>query len=73
MLPKGISRIEGEFVRGAVVLIVDESGKVLARGISRYDSADLRRIMRHNSEEIEAVLGFEHGHVAVHRDDMVMM
>lgn len=73
LLPKGISCVEGEFVRGAVVLIVDESGKVLARGISRYDSADLRRIMRHNSEEIEAVLGFEHGHVAVHRDDMVMM
>lgn len=73
LLPKGIIKIDGEFVRGTVVLITDEEGKVLARGISRYDSADLRRIMRHNSEEIENLLGYEHGHVAVHRDDLVLM
>ncbi len=73
LLPKGIVEITGEFVRGDVVVIESESGEQIARGLTRYNSSELQRIKRQNSEDIEKILGFEHGHVAVHRDDMVFL
>ena len=73
LLPKGIVDISGEFLRGDVVNIVSLDGKVIARGVSRYTSAEIKAVARHNSEEIESILGYEHGQVAVHRDDLVVL
>lgn len=73
LLPKGIADISGEFLRGDVVNIVSLDGKVIARGVSRYTSAEIKAVARHNSEEIESILGYEHGQVAVHRDDLVVL
>ena len=63
----------GEFLRGDVVNISDADGRVVAHGISRYTSAELNAICGHRSEEIEDILGYEHGQVAVHRDDLVVL
>ncbi len=73
LLPKGIVGIEGEFLRGEVVRITDVEGHYVARGITRYSSVELQQIARHNSEEIVEILGYGHGHVAVHRDDLVLV
>ncbi|MBP3749063.1 MAG: glutamate 5-kinase [Ruminobacter sp.] len=73
LLPKGITGVEGEFLRGDVVNISDADGRVVAHGISRYTSAELNAICGHRSEEIEDILGYEHGQVAVHRDDLVVL
>ena len=73
LLPKGIVDTSGEFLRGDVVNIVSLDGKVIARGVSRYTSAEIKAVARHNSEEIESILGYEHGQVAVHRDDLVVL
>ena len=73
LLPKGIVDISGEFLRGDVVNIVSLDGKVIARGFSRYTSAEIKAVARHNSQEIESILGYEHGQVAVHRDDLVVL
>lgn len=73
LLPKGISAIKGDFLRGEVVRIADFNGKDIARGITRYSSVELEKISHHNSEEIEDILGYGHGHVAVHRDDLVLI
>ncbi|WP_405366478.1 glutamate 5-kinase [Ruminobacter sp.] len=73
LLPKGIIGVEGEFLRGDVVNISDADGRVVAHGISRYTSAELNAICGHRSEEIEDILGYEHGQVAVHRDDLVVL
>ena len=43
-----------------------------AHGVSRYNSDALRRIAgQHTRKEIDAILGYEYGPVAVHRDDMI--
>lgn len=73
LLPAGITRVEGDFGRGDTVLIVGPKGKDLARGITRYASADLERIRGHHSDEIADLLGYTLGPVAVHRNDMILV
>lgn len=72
LLPKGIKKIEGNFSRGAVIRIRNMAGKDLAHGVSHYNSDALRMIAGHHSQEIGRILGYEHGSVVVHRDDMIV-
>lgn len=61
----------GNFSRGEVIRICNLEGRDIAHGVSRYNSDALRRIAGHHSQEIDAILGYEYGPVAVHRDDMI--
>lgn len=71
LLPSGIVDVKGEFLRGSVVEITDQSGQAFAKGIVRYTDAELRLIKGHKTDEIEGILGFSHG-VTVHRNDLVI-
>jgi glutamate 5-kinase len=73
LLPVGVSAVRGEFGRGAVITCVGEDGHQLARGLSNYTSSEARRIMRHPSTDIEAILGFLNGPELIHRDNMVLL
>jgi len=73
LLPAGIVAVEGRFERGDSIGIIGPDGAALARGIARYDSADMARIIGCRSDQIEARLGYEHGPVAVHRNDMILV
>ncbi len=73
LLPKGIIKVVGEFTRGDAVKIIDENDSQIATGLARYSSDELVKILRHNSSEIDEILGYERGNVAVHRDDLVMI
>jgi glutamate 5-kinase len=73
LLPAGITRVEGHFERGDTIVIVDPADAALARGIARYDAADLRRIAGCQSSEIADRLGYTSGPVAVHRNDMLLL
>jgi len=72
LLPRGIAKIAGQFARGAVVILADERGKEIGRGVVHYGSADLERIIGKHGSEIESVLGFTFGDEVVHRDDIVL-
>lgn len=73
LLPKGVTSVRGTFSRGEVVRILAEDGSVLAHGVTRYSSDALMRIKGKHSGEIESLLGYERGPVAVHRDDLIML
>ncbi|MEW9570967.1 glutamate 5-kinase [Rhodanobacter sp. Si-c] len=73
LLPGGIATAQGEFQRGDLVEIVDADGKPVARGLSQYAAAEVRRLAGRHSSDIEAVLGYTHGHEIVHRDDLVTL
>lgn len=73
LLAKGIVAIESHFLRGYVVSICNGKGKEIARGITRYKSLDIDRIKGQHSEKIEEILGYEHGTVVIHRDDLVIL
>ena len=72
LLPAGIVRIDGDFGMGEMVSVV-AGGREIARGLSAYESDDLRRILGLQSEDIEATLGVRGPVEAVHRDDLVML
>src|SRR3546814_15296416 len=73
LLPAGVLTVAGEFARGDVVDIKDETGHVVARGLSEYDSVDAIKIIGCRSEEIARILGSVSRSVLVHRDHMVML
>jgi glutamate 5-kinase len=73
LLPIGATEISGEFQRGAVVAILDESGKDIARGLVNYNADEARRIVRHASSEIETILGYVDEQELIHRDNLVLL
>ena len=60
LLPPGVARCEGDFEAGEVVRICDLDGTEFARGIAKYNAADVRarKLVR-----VEIV----------HRDDLVVL
>ncbi len=69
---KGIKIVSGNFSRGEVIRIRNSEGRDIAHGVSRYNSDALRLIAGQHSQQIDAILGYEYGPVAVHRDDMII-
>ncbi len=70
LLPGGVLGADGEFHRGDLVEIVDADGAAVARGLSQYGAAEVRRLAGRHSREIDGVLGYSHGDEVVHRDDL---
>ncbi len=72
LLPKGIVAVDGDFKRGAVLSITDDHGKEIGRGVARYNSRDLQRIMGKYAVEIESILGYTFGDCVVRQDDLAL-
>jgi glutamate 5-kinase len=72
LLPAGVTRVSGQFERGDAVDVAESGGRVIARGLSAYSSADVQRIMGRQSREIESLLGYRGRDEVVHRDDLVL-
>ena len=72
LLPAGVMQIEGAFERGDAVLVKDDGGREVARGLIAYSAADASRILGHKSREIEALLGYRGREELIHRDDLVL-
>ncbi len=73
LLPIGVSDARGEFRRGDLVEIIAAAypaAAPIARGVTQYSAADIRRIARKRSHEIESILGYNYGDTIVHRDDL---
>jgi glutamate 5-kinase len=62
LLPAGITAVDGAFIAGDPVDLLDTAGRAFARGLSNYDAL-----------ELPALLG-KSGHTEViHRDDLVLL
>ncbi len=70
LLPGGIVQVTGEFHRGDMVEIVAGDGHAIARGLSQYGAAEVRRLAGQHSRAIHSLLGYSYGDEVVHRDDM---
>ena len=77
LLPVGIKKVLGKFGRGDALEIFyeeeDKQRRVIAKGLTKYSSADLTKIVGHSSEDIESILGYSYGNSAIHRDDLVVL
>ncbi|MGC4046519.1 MAG: glutamate 5-kinase [Armatimonas sp.] len=73
LLPIGILRVGGEFLRGDVVRVVRESEEPVAVGVAAYDAEALKKICGKPSKEIATLLGDSLGDEAIHRDDLALL
>jgi glutamate 5-kinase len=72
LLPAGVRQIDGRFERGDAVLVRDQQGREIARGLAAYDAEDAERIAGRRSAEIEAILGYRGRDEMIHRDDLAL-
>ena len=70
LLPAGVTRIEGRFDRGDVVVIRSHDGRELGRGLIAYPTDEALRIAGKRSDDIAAILGHDGRSELIHRDDM---
>lgn len=70
ILAKGILRVDGSFLKDAVIDIRSEDGKVLGKGISKYNSNEIDKIKGLDSKTINE-LGYKYSY-AIHANDVVL-
>ena len=73
LLPAGITKVDGEFIKGDNILIVDVGGKTLGRGLTSFSSQEINKIKGLKSDQIENILGYSSRSEIIHRDDMVKL
>ena len=73
LLAAGVIGIEGQFRRGDAVDVLDEAGKLIARGLVSYDVTDARAIAGKSREALQPILGYAPRSAMIHRDQMVML
>jgi glutamate 5-kinase len=72
LLPIGMKEVDGDFSRGDVIAVRDESGIEFARGLANYSSAEARLLCRKPSSEFEKLLGYAAEPEMLHRDNLVL-
>jgi glutamate 5-kinase len=73
LLAAGVIGIEGQFRRGDAVDVLDEAGKLIARGLVSYDAGDARAIAGKSRDALTDVLGYAPRSAMIHRDQLVML
>jgi glutamate 5-kinase len=73
LLAAGVIGVEGVFIAGDPVDLVDESGRPVARGLVNYDATELPGLLGRKSSDIAAELGLAYEREVVHRDDLVLI
>ena len=73
LLPAGVLAVEGAFERGDAVLVQTREAVAVAKGLVAYDAADARKIKGHQTDAIEALLGYRGRDEMIHRDDLVLL
>jgi glutamate 5-kinase len=72
LLSAGITQVDGEFSTSEAVLLCDQEGKEIARGLVNYGSNEIKQIKGVRSEQIPSILGYKGEETIIHRDNLVL-
>jgi glutamate 5-kinase len=72
LLPIGMTGVKGDFSRGDVIAIQDDTGREIARGLANYASAEAKLLCRKPSSQFEQLLGYAAEPEMVHRTNLVL-
>jgi len=72
LLPVGVTRVDGAFERGDLVVCFGPDGEEVARGLVNYSASESRRIIGQASHRIESILGYVDEPELIHRDNLVL-
>lgn len=73
LLPVGVIQINGDFLKGEAVSILDEDGNEFAKGIANYNCKDCKKIIGVHSDKILEILGFKNYDAIITRDNIVLL
>lgn len=72
LLPSGIKSLKGNFAEGHVVELQNDKGEVFGRGVTKYSSGDLAKIIGKKTSQIQSILGYSNKDEVVHRNDLIL-
>ena len=72
ILPAGILSTEGDYEKGDLIKIVDQSKTSIGTGLTHFNNSEVELIKGSKSENIETILGYRGKDEVVHRDDLVL-
>ena len=72
LLAVGVSAVQGRFQRGEMVRLLDETGYVVAQGLSNYSSDDVAKLIGVRSEDFARKIDYVGEPELVHRDNLVV-
>ena len=74
LLPSGVVKIDGKFIKGDVVSIVDvDKNKEIARGLVNYSDDEVRKVKGLRTCLIKKTLGSKAYDEIIHRDNIVLL
>jgi glutamate 5-kinase len=73
LLPAGITGIDGTFVTGDPVDLLDENGNIVGRGLVNFDAQELPGLLGRSTRELAREFGPAYEREVVHRDDLVIL
>jgi glutamate 5-kinase len=73
LLPIGVTRVKGDFVRGDAVSVLDPDGQEIARGLVGLDREEADIVKGKNSKAVAEFLGLGARAELVHRDNLVVL
>lgn len=73
LLPSGITHVEGKFVLGDMVTVLDKDGDEIARGLVSFTSDEITKIKGKKTSEIFDILGHKDYDEVIHRDNLVIL
>ena len=73
LLPIGVTKVKGEFVRGDAVAVLDPDGREIARGLVGLDREEADLVKGKNSKTATEMLGLGARPELVHRDNLVVL
>lgn len=72
LLATGIVEVTGRFEKGDLVVIRDNRGREIARGLINYDGVESRKIMGRQSDDFNNILDRPSYKEVIHRDNLVL-
>jgi len=72
LLPVGVLKCKGHFLRGEAVICKDSNNRSIAIGLINYNSEETRKIIGKSSQEIEKILGYIDSAELIHRDNLAL-
>ena len=72
LLSIGVTKAEGEFMRGDVINCLNPAGNIIASGLVNYPKDDIDKICGTSSADFAKVLGYSGEKELIHRDNLVV-
>lgn len=73
LLAVGVTKIEGTFQRGEMVICLNSNDQEIARGLINYNADETRKIIGQPSDKFVELLGYIDESELIHRDNLILV